>query len=70
MIVDLMKYVTSLYEVQCDNLKLSPQTRTKLVNECTKNQLKAEETSKLQKMYDAGKKMEDYDAKGIGYYRD
>ena len=47
MIVELMKYVTSLYDVQCENLKLTAQTRAKLTAECTKNQLKAEETAKL-----------------------
>ncbi len=47
MIIDLMKYVTSLFEVVCDNLKITTQTRSKLAVECSKNLLKFEETAKL-----------------------
>lgn len=70
LVVDLMKLVSSLYIVECEELRISAELRAKLNAACIKNRILMEDSKKLTKMYDAGKKMADYDAKGIGYYRD
>jgi hypothetical protein len=63
-----MQRITSVWHVEASTLRLSG-VREKLNAACRKNRIFVEDQVKLGKMYSAAKKLDNYDALGIGYYR-
>ena len=68
-LIDTMQRITSVWHVAASTLRLSGGVREKLNAACRKNRIFVEDQVKLGKMYSAAKKLDNYDALGIGYYR-